>query len=58
MEAAEIRLSSGVKAVKLYQMFQIVRRLSRDLARRAKMAMTLLWKEKTLLLMKRTPSDA
>jgi hypothetical protein len=41
LKAAEIMRVSGVKAVKLDQMSQIVSTLSRDLARRTEMAMTL-----------------
>jgi len=41
LKAAEIMRSSGMKAVKLDQMSQIVSTLSRDLARRTEMAMTL-----------------
>jgi hypothetical protein len=41
LKAAEIMRSSGMKAVRLDQMSQIVSTLSRDLARRTEMAMTL-----------------
>jgi len=41
LKAAEIMRSSGMKAVKLDQMSQIVNTLSRDLARRTEMAMSL-----------------
>jgi hypothetical protein len=41
MKAAEIMRSSGMKAVRLDQMSQIVSTLSRDLARRSEMAMAL-----------------
>jgi hypothetical protein len=41
LKAAEILRSSGMKAVRLDQMSQIVSTLSRDLARRTEMAMTL-----------------
>ncbi|HEX9004013.1 MAG TPA: hypothetical protein VGB07_29145 [Blastocatellia bacterium] len=41
LKAAEIMRSSGMKAVKLDQMSQIVSTLSRDLARRTEMAMSL-----------------
>jgi hypothetical protein len=41
LKAAEIMRASGMKAVKLDQMSQIVNTLSRDLARRTEMAMTL-----------------
>jgi hypothetical protein len=41
LKAAEIMRSSGMKAVRLDQMSQIVSTLSRDLARRSEMAMTL-----------------
>src|SRR5262249_19048777 len=41
LKAAEIMRASGMKAVKLDQMSQIVSTLSRDLAKRTEMAMTL-----------------
>lgn len=41
LKAAELLKSSGMKAVRLDQMSQIVSTLSRDLARRTEMAMTL-----------------
>lgn len=41
MKAAEIMRSSGMKAVRLDQMSQIVSTLSRDLARRSEMAIAL-----------------
>jgi hypothetical protein len=41
LKAAEIMRSSGMKAVRLDQMSQIVSTLSRDFARRTEMAMTL-----------------
>src|SRR5262249_14415996 len=41
VKAAEIMRSSGMKAVRLDQMSQIISTLSRDLARRTEMAMTL-----------------
>jgi hypothetical protein len=41
LKAAEIMRSSGMKSVRLDQMSQIVSTLSRDLARRTEMAMTL-----------------
>jgi hypothetical protein len=41
LKAAEAMPSSGLKAVKLEQMSQIVTLLSRDLARRAELALTL-----------------
>ena len=41
LKAAEIMRSSGMKAVKLDQMSQIVSTLSRDMARRTEMAMTM-----------------
>jgi len=41
MKAAELMLASGMKAVKLEQMPQIVTTLSRDLARRAELALIL-----------------
>jgi hypothetical protein len=41
LKAAEIMRSSGMKAVKLDQMSQIVSTLSRNLARRTEMAMSL-----------------
>jgi hypothetical protein len=41
LKAAEIMRSSGMKAVRLDQMSQIVGTLSRDLARRTELAMTL-----------------
>lgn len=41
LKAAEVMQSSGIKAVKLEQMSQIVTLLSRDLARRAEQALTL-----------------
>jgi len=41
LKAAEIMRSSGMKAVRLDQMSQIVSTLGRDLARRTEMAMTL-----------------
>jgi hypothetical protein len=41
LKAAEIMRASGMKAVRLDQMSQIVSTLSRDLARRTGMAMTL-----------------
>ena len=43
MKAAEIMRSSGMKAVRLDQMSQIVSTLSRDLARRSEMAMALMY---------------
>ena len=41
LKAAEIMRSSGMKAVRLDQMSQIVSTLSRDLARRAELALTM-----------------
>lgn len=41
MKAAELMQASGMKAVKLEQMSQIVTTLSRDMARRAELALTL-----------------
>ena len=41
LKAAEVMKVSGMKAVKLEQMSQIVTTLSRDLARRAEQALTL-----------------
>ncbi|MFN7928892.1 MAG: hypothetical protein U0Y68_13275 [Blastocatellia bacterium] len=41
LKAAELMRASGMKAVKLDQMAQIVSTLSRDLARQTEMAMTL-----------------
>ncbi len=41
MKAAELMNASGMKAVKLEQMSQIVTTLSRDLARRAELALTM-----------------
>jgi hypothetical protein len=41
MKAADALKESGLKAVKLEQMSQIVTTLSRDLARRAELALTL-----------------
>ena len=40
-EAAELMQASGMKAVKLEQMSQIVNTLSRDMARRAELALTM-----------------
>jgi hypothetical protein len=41
MKAADALKESGLKAVKLEQMSQVVTTLSRDLARRAELALTL-----------------
>jgi len=41
MKAAELMQASGMKAVKLDQMSQIVTTLSRDMARRAELALTM-----------------
>ncbi|MBL8191148.1 MAG: hypothetical protein JNK38_24235, partial [Acidobacteria bacterium] len=41
LKAAQIMQSSGMKAVRLDQMSQIVSTLSRDLARRTELAMSL-----------------
>jgi hypothetical protein len=41
MKAAELMQTSGIKAVKLEQMSQIVTTLSRDMARRAELALTM-----------------
>jgi hypothetical protein len=41
LKAAEVMRASGMKAIKAEQMSQIITTLSRDLARRAEMAMTL-----------------
>jgi hypothetical protein len=41
MKAAELMQASGMKAVKLEQMSQIVNTLSRDMARRAELALTM-----------------
>ena len=41
MKAAELMKASGMKAVKLEQMSQVVTTLSRDLARRAELALTM-----------------
>jgi hypothetical protein len=41
MKAAELMQASGMKAIKLKQMSQIVTALSRDMARRAELALTM-----------------
>lgn len=41
LKAAEVMHTSGLKAVKLEQLSQIVTTLSRDIARRAELALTL-----------------
>jgi len=41
MKAAELMKASGMKAVKLDQMSQIITTLSRDIARRAELALTM-----------------
>ena len=41
LKAAEVMQTSGLKAVKLEQMSQIVTTLSRDIARRAELALTM-----------------
>jgi len=41
MKAAELMQASGMKAIKLEQMSQIVTALSRDMARRTELALTM-----------------